>query len=168
MPNRTYRLPATALAVLCASWPTTATAGTTPVPEPIDALLEHRAAEKSGRRDYSVIRNNDAAFVCWIDDGDVARSLTTKPQRVLLPQQRQGEGVTFTPDGHSLLINSEGVGQPISQIPLPRAVDTERIAVSPAGQVATKDESTMIAMALAGSGPLVAILLIGCDIRRHS
>lgn len=119
--------------------------------------------------DRVVIRNDDTAFVWWVDDGDVARALAAKPQRVPLPHQPQGEGVTFTADGHSLLINSEGVGQPIWRVPLPRAVDTERIDTKSAvDHIATKDHTTVIAIALAGGGLLVAIFLIGFNIRRHS
>lgn len=119
--------------------------------------------------DRIVIRNDDTAFVWWVDDGDVAGALATKPQRVPLPHQPQGEGVTFTPDGHSLLINSEGVGQPIWQVPLPRAVDTERIATTPqADHIAMKDDTTVIAIALVGGGLLVAIFLVGFHLRRHS
>ncbi|RMI34761.1 hypothetical protein EBO15_40305 [Actinomadura harenae] len=35
-----------------------------------------------------------------------------------LPQQEQGESVTFTPDGSSLLVGSEGDAQPVFQVPL--------------------------------------------------
>lgn len=119
--------------------------------------------------DRIVIRNDETAFVWWVDDGDVARALATTPQRIPLPHQQQGEGVTFTPDGHSLLINSEGVGQPIWQVPLPRAVDSGRIdTTSQADHIAMKDDTTMIAMVLAGGGMLVAIFLIGFNIRRNS
>ncbi|MFC4910777.1 hypothetical protein [Actinomadura gamaensis] len=35
-----------------------------------------------------------------------------------LPQQKQGESVTYTPDGSSLLVGSEGDAQPVYQVPL--------------------------------------------------
>ncbi|MFB4312102.1 hypothetical protein [Actinomadura sp. GTD37] len=36
-----------------------------------------------------------------------------------LPMQSQGESVTYTPDGRSLLVGSEGEDQPVYQVPLP-------------------------------------------------
>ena len=36
-----------------------------------------------------------------------------------LPRQVQGESVTYTPDGRSLLVGSEGTNQPVYRIPLP-------------------------------------------------
>ena len=35
---------------------------------------------------------------------------------VSLPSQRQGEGLALTPDGGSVLLSSEGVGQPVLQV----------------------------------------------------
>lgn len=36
-----------------------------------------------------------------------------------LPMQKQGESVTYTADGRSLLVGSEGTDQPVYQVPLP-------------------------------------------------
>ncbi|MES9543120.1 hypothetical protein [Actinomadura sp. NPDC000600] len=36
-----------------------------------------------------------------------------------LPRQVQGESVTYTPDGRSLLVGSEGTNQPVYRVPLP-------------------------------------------------
>ncbi|WP_233509943.1 hypothetical protein [Actinomadura craniellae] len=38
---------------------------------------------------------------------------------VWLPGQQQGESITYTPDGRSLLIGSEGAGQPVYRVALP-------------------------------------------------
>lgn len=38
-----------------------------------------------------------------------------------LPLQKQGESVTYTADGRSLLVGSEGTDQPVYQVPLPEA-----------------------------------------------
>jgi hypothetical protein len=38
---------------------------------------------------------------------------------VSLPAQRQGESITYTPDGRSLLVGSEGVDQPVWKVPVP-------------------------------------------------
>jgi len=36
-----------------------------------------------------------------------------------MPAQAQGESVTYTPDGRSLLVGSEGTNQPVYRVPLP-------------------------------------------------
>jgi hypothetical protein len=46
----------------------------------------------------------------------VARATTA------LPGQRQGEGLALAPDGRSVLLSSEGAGQPVVRFPLPDAV----------------------------------------------
>ncbi|WP_344823397.1 hypothetical protein [Actinocorallia longicatena] len=73
--------------------------------------------------DRLVIRNGLDAFVWWVEDGDVPGALATEPVKIHLPPQRQGEGVAFTASGHSLIVNSEGVRQPLWQVPLPRSAD---------------------------------------------
>jgi hypothetical protein len=122
--------------------------------------------------DRVVIRNDDTAFVWWINDNDVAKSLAEKPEEILLPQQKQGEGVTFTPDGHALLVNSEGTGQPIWRVPLPSSVNAVRTP-APAQQTASGDagggqNTTLIAMAIGGVAILLAAGLIGFHVRRRT
>ncbi|MEV5747776.1 hypothetical protein AB0L00_08145 [Actinoallomurus sp. NPDC052308] len=121
--------------------------------------------------DRVVIRNDDTAYVWWINDGDVAKSLTEKPAEVLLPQQQQGEGVTFTPDGHSLLVNSEGVGQPIWRVPLPSSVNAQTTPLpgrQSAGPAGSGQDTTLIAMAIGGAAFVLAVVLIGFHIRRRT
>ncbi|MCD0447812.1 hypothetical protein LO762_01175 [Actinocorallia sp. API 0066] len=99
------------------------------VPELVTATLPVPAASGgafSVTGDRFVIRNGTDAYVWWVPDGDVAGAVTHPPVRVHLPPQRQGEGVTFTRAGHALLVGSEGVRQPIWQVPLPGSADTAR------------------------------------------
>ncbi|TYK49679.1 hypothetical protein [Actinomadura decatromicini] len=49
-------------------------------------------------------------------DGRPGKTLKT----IDLPMQKQGESVTYTPDGRSILVGSEGKGQPVYRIPLPK------------------------------------------------
>ncbi len=50
-------------------------------------------------------------------------TIYTAPGKTLtdvdLPTQKQGEGITYTADGRSLLVGSEGVGQALWQVPVP-------------------------------------------------
>ncbi len=118
--------------------------------------------------DRLVIRNRDTAFVWWIDGGDVVASLAKQPTRVPLPMQRQGEGVCFTPDGHSLLINSEGTSQPMWMVPLPRAVDAAALPAAPRAAAVSNGRTTLIATAISGGALLVALVLIGAHLLRRS
>ncbi|WP_433180984.1 hypothetical protein [Actinoallomurus sp. CA-150999] len=121
--------------------------------------------------DRVVIRNDDTAYVWWINGGDIAKSLTQDPVEILLPRQKQGEGVTFTPDGHALLVNSEGAGQPIWRVPLPNSADAARTA-APAGQSADNagggQNVTMIALVIGGVAALIGFGLIVFHVRRRS
>lgn len=58
-------------------------------------------------------------------DGRPGKSLKS----IDLPLQAQGESVTYTPDGTSLLVGSEGKSQPVYRVPLP-----EEARPSPSGR----------------------------------
>ncbi|WP_433476816.1 hypothetical protein ACQPZP_07015 [Spirillospora sp. CA-142024] len=63
-----------------------------------------------------VIRTYFGARLYSVDaDGRPGETLKT----IDLPMQSQGESVTFTADGRSLLVGSEGRNQPVYQVPLP-------------------------------------------------
>ena len=65
-----------------------------------------------------VLRTYTDAYLWRADDGDVARALTSKPVRFALPPTPQGEAVTFTPDGRSLLTSTEGRPAAVHLLPL--------------------------------------------------
>jgi hypothetical protein len=52
-------------------------------------------------------------------DAEIYKAPGKKIADVPIPSQKQGEGITFTADGRSLLISSEGTGQPLWQVPVP-------------------------------------------------
>jgi hypothetical protein len=52
-------------------------------------------------------------------DAEIYRAPGKKIADVPIPSQKQGEGITFTADGRSLLVSSEGAGQPLWQVPVP-------------------------------------------------
>lgn len=117
--------------------------------------------------DRLVVRNGDTAFVWWIDGGDVVASLGKQPIRVPLPTQRQGEGVCFTPDGHSLLINSEGIAQPMWLVPLPRAVDAEQLPAAPQAGAVSNGRTTRIAIVVGGGALVAALVVVGAHLLRR-
>lgn len=52
-------------------------------------------------------------------DAVIYSASRTELARVVVPHQKQGEGVTYSADGGSLLFGSEGLGQPLWRVPLP-------------------------------------------------
>ncbi|MDN3359906.1 hypothetical protein [Actinomadura sp. DC4] len=52
-------------------------------------------------------------------DAEIYRAPGKKIADVPIPSQKQGEGITFTADGRSLLVSSEGAAQPLWQVPVP-------------------------------------------------
>jgi hypothetical protein len=52
-------------------------------------------------------------------DAEIYKAPGKKIADVSIPSQKQGEGITFTADGRSLLVSSEGTDQPLWQVPVP-------------------------------------------------
>jgi hypothetical protein len=99
-------------------------------------------------------------------DGDVAAAISSgQRRRIPLPPTAQGEAVTFTPDGRSLLTSTEGVPAPVQVIPLGDAAPTPtRAADAPtaAGPAEPDSESGDLLRTLAA--PLVVVVAMGAVI----
>jgi hypothetical protein len=52
-------------------------------------------------------------------DAEIYKAPGKKLTDVSIPNQKQGEGITFTADGRSLLVSSEGTRQPLWKVPVP-------------------------------------------------
>jgi hypothetical protein len=52
-------------------------------------------------------------------DAEIYKAPGKKIADVSIPSQKQGEGITFTADGRSLLVSSEGDDQALWQVPVP-------------------------------------------------
>ncbi|GLZ38659.1 hypothetical protein [Actinokineospora sp. NBRC 105648] len=65
-------------------------------------------------KDGSVValRTYTEAYLFAAPDGDVLAALKSKPVRIPLPEEKQGEAIALEPDG-TLVSGSEGAGQPI-------------------------------------------------------
>ncbi|MFE3453702.1 hypothetical protein ACFXJ8_32710 [Nonomuraea sp. NPDC059194] len=128
-------------------------------------VLQASGAAFSPTGDRIVIRNATKAWVWRVKGNDVAGAFTSKPVEIALPVQRQGEGVSFTADGHALLVNSEGPKQPVWSVPLPAAADTAT-APDPL-PVSIRDTSRdLVMLVIAGSSGLVAVVLVLVYARR--
>jgi hypothetical protein len=112
-----------------------------------------------------VLRTYTDAYVWSAPDGDVATAISSgNRRRIPLPPTAQGEAVTFTPDGQSLLTSTEGVPAPVHVIPLGDAVPTPtptRAAAAPT--TAGRSEGDAESGDLLGTllAPLVALLALG-------
>src|SRR5262249_1641925 len=114
-----------------------------------------------------VLRTYTDAYLWRADDGDVARALTSgSPTRIPLPATRQGEAVTFSPDGRSLLTSTEGrpaavhvvaPGDPAPPAPRPPPTPTGAPAAGGPGP-----RSTLVPpFGALGAALGVAVVLIG-------
>ncbi|MFB9967625.1 hypothetical protein [Sinosporangium siamense] len=115
--------------------------------------------------DRLVVRNATHAYVWWIRNNDVVASLRGTPVTIQLPEQRQGEGVTFSPHGDALLVNSEGPRQPVWKVPLPEDADVDDAVpagISPSlaeGTQPVNDNDTLMIVIAAGAGGSGLMLL---------
>ncbi len=74
-------------------------------------VITGAASAPDGRR--VALRSYADAFEYDVPDGDVVRALTTGTARITpLPDEPQGESITYSRDGRSLLTVSEAAGQP--------------------------------------------------------
>ena len=91
-------------------------------PDPFAPIGELTATGAALSHDGSllVVRTYADAYVWRVANGDVAAALRRPATRIVLPEQPQGEGVTFA--GASLLTDSEKVDSAVYSVPLPAAL----------------------------------------------
>jgi hypothetical protein len=70
---------------------------------------------------------------------DIYRAPGKKIADVSVPNQKQGEGITYTADGRSLLLSSEGRNQPLWQVPVPAKALPARTSGGPPANSSGKD-----------------------------
>jgi hypothetical protein len=85
---------------------------------PIPPLATGAAISTDGS--LLAVRTYFGAYLWRLRDADVAAAVGTKPTEVMLPVQRQGEGICFS-DGR-LVVDSEGSGTPVWSVPLPASL----------------------------------------------
>lgn len=115
------------------------------------------------------VRTYTDAFLWRVRNSDVAAAIKTRPVRVALPAQPQGEGITV--DGKRLLIDSEGVGAAVYSVALPSAVTRPELpastsprstgrATSAVGESGSASDRSS-GWVLAGAGVLAVAVLVG-------
>ncbi|MET8368664.1 hypothetical protein ABZU42_02915 [Micromonospora profundi] len=143
------------------------------------------ASAPDGRR--VALRSYADAFEYDVSNGDVVAALTGgTPRIVALPDEPQGESITYSRDGRSLLTVSESASQPgtrptilrypASSTPTPTSPPAESAAEapppstsgSPAAQASGLDVRQFWPL-MAGGGTLLALLAVGAVLwRRHT
>ncbi|SBT46371.1 esterase-like activity of phytase family protein [Micromonospora narathiwatensis] len=121
------------------------------------AVVTGAAAAPDGRR--VVLRTYADAFEFDVPDGDVVRALTTGTPRIVpLPDEPQGESITYTPDGRFLLTVSETADQPpgtrptITRYPTPRLPATAPRSAPASASATTPHSAPASASATAATG----------------
>jgi hypothetical protein len=141
--------------------------GITGTPGPFAPAGELAATGADVSRDGTrlVVRTYTDAYLWTVRGGDVAAALHTRPQRVPLPRQPQGEGVCFARSG--LLIDSEKPGSAVYSVPVPAPPPAPSTpAASPTSKAASPAATRTTAVA--GSGGFtwwpyaMGLLLAGC------
>ncbi|MBL7259617.1 hypothetical protein JKJ07_35400 [Actinoplanes sp. LDG1-01] len=93
------------------------------------AVITGAAASPDGR--HVVLRTYADAFEFDVPDGDVIRALTTgQPRQIPLPDEPQGEAITYSADGRSLLTVSEASGESAAKPQILRYALPDRPAVT--------------------------------------
>jgi hypothetical protein len=110
-----------------------------------------------------VLRTYTDAYVWAAPDGDVAAAIASgQRRRIPLPPTTQGEAVTFTPDGRSLLTSTEGVPAPVHEIPLGGAAPSpSRSAAAPTAAGQPEPDSGSGGLLRTLLAPLVAVVALG-------
>lgn len=142
-----------------------------PQPEVAGRLLATGGAlSPDGHR--LVVRTYTDAYVYDVPGDDLVAALESRPTVVPLPATRQGEAVTWSRDGRSLLTSSEGRGAPVHLVPLPAGTPAPTVRSAP--DAPTSAAPGRRASGLSGVRPAVAglivagIVLAGVGARRRA
>jgi hypothetical protein len=127
----------------------------TGTPGPFAPAGEMAATGADISRDGSLltVRTYTDAYVWRIRDGDVAAAVRTKPVRLALPEQPQGEGIAFA--GSRLLVDSEQVGSAVYSVPIPAAVTRQ-----PTSAATTPSARSPVDRAERGGGAFISRRLL--------
>jgi hypothetical protein len=80
-------------------------------------LVTGGAVAGDGR--HLALRTYTDAYVWALTGSDVAGAFAAAPTRIALPESPQGEAISFTTDGQSLLVASEGTPSAVTLVPPP-------------------------------------------------
>lgn len=120
-------------------------------------LVTAGAVSPDGRR--VALRTYTDAYVYEVPGDDLVEALDGEPTVIALPESTQGEAMTWSPDGRSLVVTGEGEGAAVSRVPV--------VAAPARAPQAPGAEQDRVPLVLAGAGAAgVLVLLLGLARRR--
>ncbi len=127
-------------------------------------LVTGGAVARDGSR--IALRTYTDAYVWPLSGSDVPAALAAEPIRIALPDEPQGEAVSFTADGSGLLVAGEGVPGDVTLVPVPAAsspvVAPDSAAADPSSSALPDDGGTGVSPVAAGvAAAVVATVLVG-------
>ncbi len=115
-------------------------------------LVTGGAVARDGSR--IALRTYTDVYVWPLTGADVPAALAGEPVRIALPPSPQGEAVSFTADGGSLLVASEGLPGDVTLVPIP-----ERTAAAPSSAAADPSLAALLDDGGTGLSSVVAGLI---------
>ena len=112
-----------------------------------------------------VLRNYAAAYEWDVQDGDVAAAMKEEPTRIPLPRSAQGEAITYSHDGRSLIVTSEGAGAAVQV--LSRSVVASPTPSSRTRSVSASHRPDVLTVAVVAAALLLLAGLVGLRRTRH-
>lgn len=141
---------------------TTGTPGGPGIGPVAQVLVTGGAVSPDGRR--LVLRTYTDAYVYDVPGDDLVAALATTPTLVPLPDEPQGEAVTFTPDGTGLVTSSEGAGAAVTRYAAP---PEPARTTAPAPAAAAPAEEPSPSWPVWGGAVLLAAVFGGLATRRR-
>lgn len=114
-------------------------------------LITGGAISPDGRR--LALRTYTDAYVWPLAGSDVVSALMTTPQRIALPPSPQGEAISFSADGRSLVVAGEQLPSLVTQVPLPTA---------PASRAALPVPVSLTDLTRSGLSPITSGVIAAC------
>ncbi len=118
-------------------------------------LVTGGAVAADGR--HLALRTYTDAYVWSLTGSDVVAALATEPVRIALPDSPQGEAISFSADGASVVVASEGTPSDVTVVPLPAGT----VAVAgetPAGPTPSLTDFTSSGLSPITSGVIAALV----------
>ncbi|MGY1742594.1 MULTISPECIES: hypothetical protein [unclassified Blastococcus] len=81
------------------------------------------------------LRTYTDAYVWPLAGSDVAGALAAEPTRIALPESPQGEAISFSADGASLVVASEGLPSAVTVVPVPAGTAASGATGAPDGSL---------------------------------
>jgi hypothetical protein len=118
-------------------------------------LVTGGAVAADGRR--LALRTYTDAYVWPLAGSDVVAALAAEPVRIALPDSPQGEAISFSADGVSLVVASEGTPSDLTVVPIPAATPVAA-GETPAGPTASLTDFTSSGLSPITSAVIAAVV----------